>query len=120
MATEPARSGSVVGRRFELESLAGRGGMGAVWRARDLDTGDTVAVKLMRGDDHADRFVREAVVLAELQHPRVVRYVQHGITDEGEPYLAMEWLDGIDLAKKLAGGGGLPLAQARMIAFMVR
>src|SRR5687767_7771638 len=89
--------------------------MGSVWRARDTETGESVAVKLMRGDDHADRFVREAVVLAELQHPRVVRYVAHGVTEAGAPYLAMEWLDGIDVAKKLAAGP-LTIAEAIEIA----
>src|SRR5262245_3366099 len=99
MSFEALQSGSIVGRRFQLETLAGRGGMGAVWRARDTQTNDVVAVKLMRGDEHADRFAREATVLAELDHPRVVRYVDHGVEDN-VPYLAMEWLDGIDLAKK--------------------
>jgi hypothetical protein len=105
-------SGTVIGRRFVLESIAGRGGMGAVWLAKDLEAGSKVAVKLMRSDDHTERFVREAQLLAELAHPRVVRYIDHGLTDEREPYLAMEWLDGIDLAQKLAGQ---PLAIADAI-----
>src|SRR5438132_2471027 len=106
-------SGTVVGRRFELAAIAARGGMGAVWRARDLETGSVVAVKLMRGEEHADRFVREATVLAELTHPHVVRYIAHGVTDSGEPWLAMEWLDGYDLSRKL--GTPLPIAEAVQI-----
>jgi hypothetical protein len=109
--------GHVVGSRFVLETLAGRGGMGTVWRARDRANGDAVvAVKLMRGGDHADRFLREAELLAGLEHPRIVRYVDHGVTGDGEPYLAMEWLSGVDLAQKL-GGKAMPIADAlRVIA----
>src|SRR5262245_11980918 len=91
-STVASMSGTVVGRRFQLETLAGRGGMGSVWRALDHTTGSAVAVKLLRGDDHVDRFLREAMVLADLSHPHVVRYVQHGVTDDGDPFLAMEWL----------------------------
>ena len=114
-STVASMSGTVVGRRFQLETLAGRGGMGSVWRALDHTTGTAVAVKLLRGDDHVDRFLREALVLADLSHPHVVRYVQHGVTDDGDPFLAMEWLDGIDLARKLAQGP-LEIAEALQLA----
>jgi tetratricopeptide (TPR) repeat protein/tRNA A-37 threonylcarbamoyl transferase component Bud32 len=93
---------SVIADRFELESLAGRGGMGTVWKARDRKTGGLVAVKLMTAGNRA-RFTREAEVLADLEHPRIVRYVAHGVVDD-VPYLAMQWLDGIDLAKRLRIG----------------
>jgi tetratricopeptide (TPR) repeat protein len=112
----PNLSGVRIGDRFVLETLAGRGGMGTVWRARDTARDEIVAVKLMRGTEHADRFLRESQLLAELQHPRVVRYIDHGVTEDGEPYLAMEWLSGVDLAQKLAGAP-LPVADAvRVIA----
>src|SRR5262249_36505859 len=103
-------SGTVIGRRFQLETLAGRGGMGSGWRARGHQTGGTLAVKPRRGADHADRLLREATVLAEIQHRHVVRYIAHGVAESGEPWLAMEWLDGIDVARKL--GAPLPIADA--------
>ncbi|MBA2542258.1 MAG: serine/threonine protein kinase, partial [Deltaproteobacteria bacterium] len=92
----------VIADRFDLERIAGKGGMGAVWRATDRASGQVVAVKLMTGDAHA-RFVREAQVLAELVHPRIVRYIAHGEADD-VPYLAMEWLEGMDLGKRLRIG----------------
>ena len=46
------------------------------------------------------RFAREAEVLSELHHPGIVRYVAHGRTEPGRPFLAMEWLDGEDLAAR--------------------
>ncbi|HSQ62502.1 MAG TPA: serine/threonine-protein kinase, partial [Polyangiaceae bacterium] len=99
------RTGEVVANRFELDHLAGSGGMGAVWRARDRETGGTVALKVMLAHttDRA-RFVREAEVLGRLRHDAIVRYVAHGVTDDGLPYLAMQWLDGCDLATRLTRG----------------
>jgi serine/threonine protein kinase len=67
----------------------------------------TVAVKLLQAGDHsqaAERFAREAQVLCELRHPGIVEYLAHGVTGDGQPYLAMEWLAGEDLARRLARG----------------
>ena len=50
---------------------------------------------------HEERFAREAQVLAELNHPAIVRYVAHGETAQGQPYLVMEWLEGEDLSQRL-------------------
>ena len=100
------QSGTVVAERFEIERHASSGGMGAVYRARDRHTGATVALKVMLiGEPTAlverDRFEREARALAELRHPGIVRYDDHGVTHGGELYLAMEWLEGEDLAQRL-------------------
>lgn len=77
--------------------------MGTVYRAIDRETGTPVALKiLLRGS--AERFLREARVLAELAHPRIVRHVAHGALPHGDPYLAMEWLQGEDLAHRLERG----------------
>ncbi len=100
------RPGDVVVDRFEIERLAGMGGMGRVYRARDRLTGAPVALKVMidAQSREAVRFAREALVLAELRHPGIVRYVTHGTSPAGEPFLAMEWIDGEDLAQLLARG----------------
>jgi len=93
--------GAVIDQRFELERAVTAGGMGQIWRARDRLTGRPVAIKVMLGDDgtaHA-RFGREAALLADIRHPGVVEYVAHG-SYAGAPYLAMEWLDGVDLAAR--------------------
>jgi eukaryotic-like serine/threonine-protein kinase len=103
-STDEMRAGDMIGG-FEIERPARRGGMGTIYRARDPQTGEWVALKVL-GDlaDHggdADRFLREAKILAELRHPAIVRYVSHGRAPSGEHYLAMEWLDGQDLRERL-------------------
>ncbi len=97
------REGQIIGGRFAIERLAGSGGMGAVYRARDRATGATVALKLLHGHDGRDndRFENEASLLARVEHPGIVRYVAHGAAEAGERFLVMEWLDGEDLATRL-------------------
>src|SRR5262245_11937391 len=98
------RAGELVSDRFALERVAGTGGMGTVYRARDRATGAPVALKVVVGADdlRAERFARESRILAQLSHPGIVRYVAHGATVAGEAYLVMEWLEGEDLAQRLA------------------
>jgi len=78
--------------------------MGSVYRALDTTSSQPVALKLLhsaRDSEAAQRFTREARMLFEVHHPSVVSYVAHGVTDEGRPFLAMEWLEGEDLARRL-------------------
>ena len=98
------RAGARIADRYVLVERVSAGGMGAVFRAEDQRNGSIVALKIQRGDsdDDVERFVREAAILAELDHPNIVRYAGHGVIAEGEHYLAMEWLEGEDLAARLA------------------
>jgi tetratricopeptide (TPR) repeat protein len=100
-------NGHVLAGRFELGRRAGVGGMGAVYQATDLQTGNVVAVKVLRDCSAEDigRFSREAEVLAGLSHPSVVRYIAHGTDAEGVPYLVMEWLEGENLDERLDRAG---------------
>jgi tetratricopeptide (TPR) repeat protein len=100
------RVGDLVGERFSIDALAGRGGMGSVFRATDRTTSAHVALKALNADAATDeamraRFLREARVLASMDHPAIVRHVEHGITDDGVAWLAMEWLEGETLAARL-------------------
>jgi eukaryotic-like serine/threonine-protein kinase len=90
-----------IANRFQLHERAGAGGMGVVRRGIDLTTGQVVAVKLLHSGQGADRFLREAAVLAELDHPAIVRFIAHGATEQGRLYIAMEWLDGRTLSEFL-------------------
>lgn len=99
------REGYVIGERFVIEREIASGGMGTVYRAVDRDRSAAVALKVMIGQhtEAAARFQREAETLAEIDHPSIVRYVAHGVAPNG-PWLAMEWLDGEDLASCLSRG----------------
>ena len=109
--------GLQVGERFEIEREAGAGGIGTVYRALDRETGAPVAIKLLRDGNPSDveRFARETRLLAEIQHPGVVRYVANGMTDAGTPYLVMEWLEGEDLHQRLERSG---LTQAESVGLI--
>jgi len=99
--------GTVFGDRFVLEREAGAGGMGIVWCARDRESSELVALKILkrRARDEIERFQREALLLSELRHASVVRYVAHGTTTAAEPWLAMEWIEGEDLEARLSREG---------------
>src|SRR5690349_18420161 len=87
--------------------------MADVYRARDRTTEDLVALKLLRatGPEDLARLAREAQALSRLTHPGIVRYVAHG-TAAGEPFVAMEWIEGDTLSKKLRQG---PLSVSRAL-----
>jgi tetratricopeptide (TPR) repeat protein len=95
--------GAVLAERFALIEHAGVGGMATVWRAHDHRDKIDVAVKILRAErvDDTARFMREMEVLAELHHPRIVRLIDHGLCDDGRPYMVLEWLDGEDLKRRL-------------------
>lgn len=100
--------GTQFAERFYIERLAGQGGMGAVFQARDRKSGSPVALKVLHADAadplEAKRFTAEAQTLAALHHPGIVRYISHGVSPAGQQFLAMEWLEGEDLNKRLARG----------------
>lgn len=95
--------GDRIADRFEVDALAGEGGMGRVFRARDLASGAWVALKILRSSEprFAARFEREAALLACIEHEGVVGYVAHGRTPGGEPWLAMRWVEGESLERRL-------------------
>ena len=83
---------------YAVERLIGRGGMGIVVLAERPDLPRKVALKLVRdrwvGSEAARRFKREESVLARLQHPHIARLLDAGTTDDGTPYLTMDYVDG--------------------------
>ncbi|WP_437493929.1 serine/threonine-protein kinase [Sorangium sp. So ce1014] len=101
-------NGEIVDRKYKLTRLIGEGGMGCVYEARQLDTGEQVAVKLISGQKRREsgtalgRFQREARAAAGIETPHIVRLLDAG-TDPvtGSPYLVMEYLEGEDLGQLL-------------------
>jgi eukaryotic-like serine/threonine-protein kinase len=92
---------------YEIQSELGRGGMGVVYLARQLDLNRPVALKMILSGEHAGiaerlRFRREAEAVAALQHPNIVQIFEVG-ESHGRPYLAFEFVDGGSLASYLDG-----------------
>jgi serine/threonine protein kinase/DNA-directed RNA polymerase specialized sigma24 family protein len=104
-STRDLEPGRVLGQRFQIVQRVGEGGMGAVFRATDLETGREVAVKTLLPEAAKDaglrkRFEREAQILRKVEHPNFVRFVEYGSTDPA--YVVMEFLDGSALSKLLS------------------
>jgi hypothetical protein len=96
------RDEQLIGGLYAVEAELGRGGMGAVYRARDTRNGRQVALKRLHhkpGSTAALLFEREYFTLAELAHPRIIEVYDYGIDDVGA-YYTMELLDGTDLREK--------------------
>jgi serine/threonine protein kinase len=93
---------------YEILGLLGAGGMGEVYRARDLRLGRDVAIKVLRADlapdpERVDRFERETRMLASLNHPHIAGI--YGIVESsGTPALVLELVEGPTLADRIASG----------------
>ena len=99
--------------KYRLDQLIGKGGMGAVYEARDLRLERSVAVKVMVGRAFGDesalrRFRREARAAARLNHPNIVSVYDFGGLDGGDAYLVMERIHGVTLRAELGRLGVLP------------
>lgn len=93
---------------FRIERELGRGGMGVVYLARRVDGAfeQRVALKRMHmglGPERAQRFARERHILARLQHPHIAKLLDGGIDDHGQPWLAMEYIEGRPLINAVRG-----------------
>jgi eukaryotic-like serine/threonine-protein kinase len=101
-----------VDNKYRIEQLIGRGGMGAVYRARDMRLNRLVALKVVRAEllsdsDARRRFRREAQIVARLQHPSIVAVFDYGTFPDGGAYLVMELVRGEDLRRVLQREGRL-------------
>ncbi|MDO5678205.1 MAG: protein kinase, partial [Propionibacteriaceae bacterium] len=106
--------GALLGNRYELDQVIGRGGMAEVWRARDIRLERDVAIKRLRVDLASDptfqaRFRREAQSAAGLNHPNIVAVYDTGeqvdpVSQVSVPYIVMELVEGITLREVLRGG----------------
>jgi serine/threonine protein kinase/streptogramin lyase len=107
-----------------IEGVAGRGGMGVVYRARQLDLDRAVALKLIAGamaedDGFRDRFIRESRVAASIDHPNVIPVYYSGASDDGRLYIAMRYVGGDDLRTLVRREGPLPAERGARIVSQV-
>jgi serine/threonine-protein kinase len=115
----------VVAGRYVLEHLISSSHMGAVYKATELETGATVALKLLwmvYADDKPDtfeRFRREGVAASLIDHPNVVKVREHGRLDYGEAYIVMEYVEGQTLRQYIKQTPRVPLPTAVLIGWEV-
>ncbi len=119
-------SQSLVAGKYQLSTLIGRGGMGSVWEGRHVSLGTRVAVKFIE-KEYADspearnRFHTEARAAATIQSKYAVQIYDHGVTEDGRPYIVMELLEGEGLDKRVERLGRMPLQDvARMMLQVCR
>lgn len=108
--------GYSLGKRYQIIEEIGRGGMGIVYKAKDLMLNDYVALKLLLPQlttdaEIMDRFKREVLAARKISHPNVVKVYDIGEKDD-ITFISMEYLVGIDLKKKLKGSGALGVEEA--------
>lgn len=119
MDRDEISTGRVLDGRYRIEEKIGEGGMGVVLAAHHVGLGQRLAIKLMRAD--ADpvwrrRFLREAQAASRIESEHVARVFDVGVTEEGVPFLVMEYLEGRDLAEVIADG---PLSIEDALTFTI-
>lgn len=114
--------GKVIDGRYEIQARVGEGGMGVVYKARQISIDRIIALKMlnqqMAGDPTwVQRFYNEAKACSRLQHPNTIRMFDFGQTSDARLFMTMEFLDGMSLRAALQQG---PLAPQRVIKILIQ
>lgn len=116
--------GALVAGRYAIEDRIAETGMSRVYRARDAETGERVAVKILEPEEvlrpgGMEIFLREARAARAAAHPNIVRTLAEGQRGDGRPYLVMEFLEGETLGERLARESTLTALEALQIAVQI-
>ncbi len=114
--------GRVIDGRYEIQQRIGEGGMGVVYKARQISIDRIIAIKVLNQQMAQDptwvqRFYNEAKACSRLQHPNTIRMFDFGQTQDSRLFMTMEFLDGISLRDALARG---PIAPQRVIKILIQ
>jgi len=114
--------GKVIDGRYEIQQRVGEGGMGVVYKARQMSIDRVIALKMlnqqMQGDQTwVQRFYNEAKACSRLQHPNTIRMFDFGQTQDGRLFMTMEFLDGQSLRDVLQRG---PIAPQRVVKILIQ
>ena len=115
--------GKVIDGRYEIQARIGEGGMGVVYKARQVSIDRVIALKMLNPQMAADptwvqRFYNEAKACSRLQHPNTIRMFDFGQSSEGRLFMTMEFLDGIVLRQAIANQS--PFASNRVIKILIQ
>ncbi|HYJ10331.1 MAG TPA: serine/threonine-protein kinase [Polyangiaceae bacterium] len=116
----PDLSGTVVAEKYRVERLLGQGGMGSVWAGRHVTLGQLVAIKfvhpkLVGSAEARRRFDNEAKAAARIKSRHAVSVYDHGVSENGQPYIVMEYLEGEALERAIKQRGKLPFSEVVQI-----
>ncbi|TMQ15788.1 MAG: hypothetical protein E6J90_24925 [Deltaproteobacteria bacterium] len=114
--------GKVIDGRYEILARIGEGGMGVVYKARQMTIDRVIAIKMLNAQMAGDqtwvqRFYNEAKACSRLQHPNTIRMFDFGQAPDGRLFMTMEFLDGMSLREALARG---PLAAHRVVKILIQ
>lgn len=114
--------GRIIDNRYEIQQRVGEGGMGVVYKARQMSIDRVIALKMLNAQMAQDptwvqRFYNEAKACSRLQHPNTIRMFDFGQTQEGRLFMTMEFLDGISLRDATQKG---PLAPNRVTKILIQ
>ena len=116
MTEANALEGTVVAGRYEVIRRLGQGGMGAVYLCRHVTLGQNVAIKfihpqLLTSEEVLRRFDTEAKAAARIKSRHAVSVIDHGVAETGQPFIVMEYLDGVSLEQAMRERGRLPFPE---------
>jgi serine/threonine protein kinase len=116
--------GAVLREKYRIEQKIGAGGMGTVYRARHLAFDELKAVKLVHAALLEDpfflaRFKAEAVITRKLQHPNAIRVKDIDTTEDGRPFIVMEYIEGMSLRQLMQKQGRFPVDLAVSLASQI-
>jgi len=118
-ATDEFWQGQIVGAKYKVIAMLGRGGMGVVYRVQQIFIGKDYALKTLDKCNISDlsmrRFQLEAKAASLLDHPNLVQVHDFGLLDDGQPFLIMDWVDGITIADRLRQSGPFSVDDAARI-----
>jgi serine/threonine protein kinase len=112
--------GQIIAEKYEIQLLVGTGGMGAVYKVRQIFLDEHFALKLLALTSIVDgvqlrRFQQEAKAARSLNHPNLVRVHDFGVLDNGQPYLVMDYIEGETLTEFLKENGSLTVESATLL-----
>src|SRR5262249_52502869 len=112
-----ARTRELVGGKYRIERLIGKGEIGAVFEARHVEIDKRVAIRFLlpqwaNNQEVLQRFKQEAIAAGQLETPNIASVFDFGRADDGAPYIVMEFLRGEDCTSLLAREGRLPVGRA--------
>ena len=112
--------GTRLGDRYEIVSVIGRGGMGVVYKARQEQMDKLMAIKMLHSHMVSDseavkRFYREAKTVSQVKHHHIVTLYDFGMSSQGQPFLVMDYLQGVSLKDELKNNGPLSFERADRI-----